>query len=129
MDTILSPDAQMAAFDNEKLLKLLSHASGPIRARAIPTLGARAATNASLKEALFASAADTDNLSLAFYAFIKVAWIAAITILDYGDKEDYLRLRKIVKEWPQSEQTAFSSYIKDHQEFIKVLHDAPLSIE
>lgn len=120
MDTILLPDTQLSAFENEKLLKLLTHASGPIRARAIPTLGPRAAEAPLVKQALFDAAADATNLTLVFYAFIKVAWVAAITVLDYGDAEDLTRLQRIVEDWPPVEQAGFLSYIKDYRNFDKL---------
>lgn len=123
METILSPDPQLSALEDEKLLKLLTHISGPIRARAIPTLGPRAAEEPLVKEALFEAATDATNLTLVFYAFIKVAWVAAITILDYGNKDDLVRLQKIVQAWPIVEQQGFLSYVKDYQNFDKLFVD------
>ena len=111
----------MAGFDDEKLLKLLSHPSGPIRARAIPTLGIRIGKSIHLKEALFTAAADPDNLALKFYAFIKVAWVAAITILDNGRNDDFLRLKKVVTQWPENEQSGFNSCIKGYRNFDKLV--------
>jgi hypothetical protein len=120
MNTILSPDPQLTAFDDEKLLKLLAHTSGPIRARAIPTLGPRAAQAPPLMEVLFGAAADPSNLTLVFYAFIKVAWVAAITILDYGTENDLVRLQKVIQAWPQAEQQGFLAYVKDYRNFDKL---------
>lgn len=120
MNTILSPDPQLTAFDDEKLLKLLAHTSGPIRARAIPTLGPRAAQAPPLMEVLFDAAADPANLTLVFYAFIKVAWVAAITILDYGTENDLVRLQKVVQAWPQMEQQSFLAYVRDYRSFDKL---------
>ena len=120
MNTILSPDPQLTAFDDEKLLKLLTHTSGTIRARAIPTLGPRAAQAPPLMEVLFDAAADPTNLTLVFYAFIKVAWVAAITILDYGTENDLVRLQKVVQAWPQMEQQSFLAYVRDYRSFDKL---------
>ena len=120
MEPLLPVDAQMASFDDEKLLQMLGHASSSIRARVLPTLGPRIQNNAHTKEALFLSAADPVNLELTFYAFIKVAWIAAIAVLDYGIAEDYSCLKQIVSQWPATEQRGFLAYIKDYQSFASV---------
>ncbi|NML65107.1 hypothetical protein HHL22_07795 [Hymenobacter sp. RP-2-7] len=121
MEVLLPPDAQMSTFDTEKIVRLLHHASGTVRARALPTIGARLTTTPALKEYLFTSVEDPANLQLVFYEFIKVAWIAALVILDYGDTTDLSRLKDLVAKWPLSEQKGFLLYSKDHQKFDKLL--------
>lgn len=121
METILPVDAQMAAFPDEKLIKLLAHPSGIVRARALPTLGARTADSPPLKEAVFAAAADPANLQLEFYAFVKVAWVAALTILDYGTPQDFERLTDTVHAWPEHEQENFLAYLKGYQGFEQLM--------
>lgn len=121
MNTILPVDAQMAGLDDQRLVSFLTHPSGPIRARALPTIGARIASVPLLKEELFAAATDPANLELTFYAFVKVAWIAAMTVLDYGDADDLQRLKQIVNTWPKSEREGFLAYVKDYRCFNKVM--------
>ena len=121
MNTILPVDAQMAGLDDQRLVSFLAHASGPIRARALPTIGARIASVPLLKEELFAAAADPANLALTLYAFVKVAWIAGMTVLDYGTAEDIARLKQVVSAWPDSERKGFLAYVKDYRDFDKVM--------
>lgn len=122
MDTALLPiDAQMMSLNDEKLLQLLTHASGTIRARALPTLGVRIAERPHLKEALFQSVADPANQTLVFYAFIKIAWVAAIAVLDHGNAVDFQRLKNVVGQWPEHERQGFLAYVKDHRDFDKVM--------
>lgn len=127
METLLPVDPQMAAFDDAKLVQFLAHASGPIRARALPTLGARIAAAPALKEAVFTAAADPVNLSLALYTFVKVAWVAAMTVLDRGTTADFLRLTQVIAQWPAAEREGFLFYIKDYQGFDKLMHEAAVA--
>lgn len=124
MTTILSVDPQMAGLDDQRLVQFLAHPSGPVRARALPTLGARIASAPLLKKEVFAAAADPVNLELALYAFVKVAWVAGMTILDYGTDEDTLRLKAIVSAWPEPERKGFLAYVKDYQNFDEVMQNA-----
>jgi hypothetical protein len=117
MESILPTDDKMQAMSNEELIQLLLHKSAIIRAKAIPTLASRMNTEQSLKTHIFEAAQETRNQTSVFFGFVKVSWIAVISVLQYGNQEDKEQVKKIVEQWTDSERQSIIKYLKDYEGF------------
>ncbi len=117
MKNILPIDDKMQAMSNEELIQLLLHKSAIIRAKAIPTLAARMNIEQSLKTYIFEAAQELRNQTSVLFGFIKVSWIAVISILQYGNQEDKEQVKRIVEQWTESEKQSIIKYLKDYEDF------------
>jgi hypothetical protein len=117
MENILPTDDKMQAMSNEELIHLLLHKSAIIRAKAIPTLASRMNIEQSLKTHIFEAAQEAGNQTSVFFGFVKVSWIAVISVLQYGTQEDKEQIKRIVEQWTESEKRSIINYLKDYEGF------------
>lgn len=116
MENILPIDDALAKCATEELVALLSGAKPFLRCKIFPVLAARIKQDSSLESLIFNKVERKENIEQPFFGFIKVAWVAAIALLENeGDQE---RLRKTIQEnWPIIEQQDFLSYIGGYKNF------------
>lgn len=72
------------------------------------------------KDVLFKEAICPENRSTDFYAFIKIAWLVVIAVLEYSEDDDFKReiAETIKQHWTETEYDDFINYIKDNPGFM-----------